>query len=139
MEVREIKTYEELDDVLPLMDKLHATDSEYWGMFSKTGFYAWLISLFPTQCNIWVGYDDDGVAVGYLLAGIIIKYGVREAVVYEAYNLGDSTLTEDCWESVFVWARNNRCKLISCYTSREKVMARKYKFKSIKSYMTLEL
>jgi len=138
MDLKVIHTYEQLDEIMPLMDELHEQQKEYYSMFATMGFYAWISALFPSNLKIWVGYDND-VPVGYLMVGTRFVYGKKEAVIYEAYCRGNTDMVEECWGEFMDWVNIMAYDIVSCYTTRGKAIARKYGFSISQSYLTKEI
>lgn len=135
--IRRVTTFEELDTLLPLMNKLHEQNIEYYGMFTEVGYLAWLISSFP---NLYILAGYEGVMpFGYIIVGFQFTYGMKEAIVYEAYCEGETDIVEETWEMVLEFCKSINCKILSCYTERGKAIARKYGFEIVRSYLTKEL
>ncbi len=136
--IEKISTFEELDEILPLIDKLHEQNREYSGLFTKSGYLAWLVTSFPNLA-IWVG-REDGIVVGYIMVAVQYTYGKREAIVYEAYcESNNEELVDKAWQTVMDWAKGGGCHFLSCYSQRGKAIARKYGFTVVREYLTKEL
>ncbi len=113
-----ITTYEELDRLIPVITEFHATQ-KYCTFFPHSGYLAWLTVNFP-NLGIWVVYAGEDIAC-YVIVSIQANNLVKEALVYEAYSVvKDFDVTTKTFSKIEEWAKQNGCRMITCYTEREK-------------------
>jgi len=138
IEIRRITEYEELDAILPLIHRLHEMYDVPTPISAFIGYIAMQLKN-PYQ-GIWVGYDS-GRPVGYALASIEANYFALQCVVIDAYmEKIDEKASGEVWNLINLWAKENNCKQIACYTYRDPdAVATKYGFVKRQSYLTKEI
>ena len=127
MEFEKVVSIAEIDEIIPMIQKLHkGTIDKY---VTLAGFITWVSLNLPlSSFNVWKAKHEDKT-VGYAIAEITQRYFVRECTVVDAYiEINDEEFVKKMYKFIRDWAEVNECKIFSCYSHRAEALSRKYKF-----------
>ena len=135
MEVKKVVEYEDLDALIPLIQKLYA-ETGIDRYVSLVGYISWITVSFPSSnFQIWKG-EENGEVKGYLIAHITQRFLIKECCIVDAFiDENDEATVKTVYAKINEWARENECKQISIVSKREKAFARKYGFDYFGSVM----
>lgn len=138
IEVKRITEHKELDQILPLIHRLHNMYDIPIPLSAFVGYVSMHLKN-PFQ-GVWVGYES-GRAVGYAIASIESSYFELQCVLVDAFmEKIDEAASAHVWDLITMWAQEAGCKRIVTYTYRDaKAVYMKYGFKPITTYMIKEL
>jgi len=144
MQVRKLETFQELDAILPLIEKLHKS-TEYCKLFPHSAYLMWLTLNFRLpNMAVWGVYPEIGdTPVGYAIAVVQDLHSTGEALMYEAYSeFSEVESKKLVIKLAKAWARERGCKLLSMYTESPEVAricSERYGFSLKRFYLTQEV
>jgi len=138
---KKLTTYEELDTILPMIEKFHETQA-FRRFFPYSGHLLWLTVNFPCL-GIWAGYErtkQGDLPLGYVIVAVQYQECRKEALIYEAYSEAkDLGLSRVVFDEIEKWAKEQGCTLLSAFTAHGKVadfISRQYGFTEQRTYFT---
>jgi hypothetical protein len=128
MEIKKVTDFKELDELIPLIQKL------YGGLgidkyITLSGYISWITMGFPSgNFQIWKG-EKDGIVVGYLIANITQRFLIKECSIVDAFmDVNDTEATDFVFQKVNEWAKEMGCTQISIVSKRDKAFMKRYNF-----------
>lgn len=128
MEIKKVTDFKELDELIPLIQKLHAEiGSEKY--VSLLGYLSWIAINFPLEnFQVWKG-EKEGVVKGYIITQITQRYFVPECHIVDAFiEENDEEITSQVYQHIIDWAKSKGCNQLSINSTRSKAFERKYGF-----------
>jgi hypothetical protein len=139
MEVKKVTELKELDNIIPLIQKLKNSvgNGKYSSMI---GYLSWIVLNFPLDnFQIWKA-EEDGVAKGYLITQITQRYFIPECCIVDAFmDENNSEIVDAVYSHVVAWAKEKGCNQISINTKREAAFAKKYGFEYLGTTMAKKI
>jgi hypothetical protein len=135
MKINQATTVREIDDIVPLIDRLYEK-SVIGRYISRSGYIAWLtMNIANPDFAIW--YVTEGTEVkGFCILQKTLRLFEFECHVHDAF-MGwyDTEFSEKFMESIESWAEDKQCTTISCLTSRPDGMSKRFGFEKAGSLM----
>jgi hypothetical protein len=137
-EIRKIKTFWELDELLPFILKLRKKSGAH---FPVTGFIGWLANAFFLPTTLVLGiYGEDNRPIGYGIATIENNYGAPECCIVDAYmDERDNDATRQGYNQIVEWAHEFNVTRLVCYTMIPAKLSERYGFWPERTKMTKEI
>jgi hypothetical protein len=128
MELVKIKTLQEIDEIIPMIQKLHQEKD----FFSLTEFLTWISINLPLEYfQIWKTIEK-GIVKGYLIVQITQFYFHSECNIVDAYmEANDGEFTREHFDFIETWAKERGCTILSCTSKRDIALSKKYGFKPL--------
>ncbi len=128
MDIVKVTRLSELDEIIPMIQKLHA-DSGIDKFVSLTGFIAYVSLKLPlVTFNVWK-VMNEGKLIGYAIVEITQRYFETECMIVDAYmEKNDPEFTEQVFDFIQQWAKESGCTILSCHTNRAEALQKKYGF-----------
>ncbi len=128
MEVKKVTIFKELDELIPLIQKLYG-EIGIDKYISMAGYLSWVTLNFPSaNIQVWKA-EKEGVAVGYLVANITQRFLIKECAIIDAFlEENDTEATDMVFNKINEWAKENNCEQISIISKREKAFMKRYGF-----------
>lgn len=134
-----IESYEELDKLIPMMEKFYhqAEMDKYYSLNGIIGHV--MMKLLMPLFGIWKIVEDNKT-IGYIIAEIGWNQLQLDCTITHAYSeKQDNEASHAIYNQIEEWARTMGCKTMSCYSTRERAMEKKYGFEPVKILMMKRL
>ena len=127
MELVQIRTIKELDELIPEIKALHEKLNDNY--FSLTGFLSWVsINLHLDTFRVYKAIDND-MLMGYSVVQVTHRYFEPELEIVDAYmTVNDEEFSDYVHKELESWAKSKNCRYISCISPRYEALGKKYGF-----------